>query len=230
MKPPNDMEDGARPSPPSDQRSPCGVRQYPRRIRLSPRAAAWIVLPIGLLYALLTARLPDDGPAALLALLPGLLAASVLRAAGFRCRDLYLRPAPLSRTGLGLLAASLVFLPVILVTGRWTGWRWPAALVYAPASGISQELYFRATLLPLLTALLGGRRNAALVVHALLFAAWHLPAALPSAPPAGIAGIVAVTFACGMLWGRQVQRDGTVFWLMAYHSLLLAIVSLYTWT
>jgi len=215
VKAPNDTEGGARPSPGGDRRF--------------PRTAAWIVLPLGLLYALLAARLPDDGPAAFLAILPGLLAAGALRAAGFRRRDLHLRPAPLSRTGLGLLAASLVFLPVILITGRWTGWRWPAALVYAPASGISQELYFRAALLPLLTALLGGRRNAALLVHALLFAAWHLPAALPGAPPAGVAGIVAVTFACGLLWGTQVQRDGTVFWLMAYHSLLLAIASLFTW-
>ena len=194
-----------------------------------PIAIAGVLL-LWLLYTLLYTRNADNQPGAFLEFVPGILAVALLRAAGLGWQDCYLRKAKLSRAGLGLLAASFVFVPLMLLTGRWTGGSWLAALVYAPASGVSQELFFRAALLPVLMAAFKGRPNLALAVHALLFVAWHIPKAfLAAAPLGGLIGISVVTFLCGLLWGKQVQRDGTVFWLMGYHSLILVINSFFTW-
>ena len=66
-------------------------------------------------------------------------------------RDCFLTLAPLSRKGFIVLAVVFVFsLSAILPFGRWTGWNWPKMLVYAPTGGVSQELFFRACLLPAL--------------------------------------------------------------------------------
>ncbi len=204
--------------------------EKPQIKKLALNAALGGVLLLWLLYTLLYSLNPDNRPTAFLEFIPGILALGLLRAAGFGWQDCFLHRARLSRAGLGLLAASFIFVPLMLATGRWTGGSWQGALVYAPAIGVSQELFFRAALLPILMAALKGRPNLALVLHALLFAAWHIPKPiLAGAPAGGIIGIVAVTFICGLLWGRQVQRDGTVFWLMGYHSLVLIINSFFTW-
>ena len=215
-------------------RSLGGAMDRPRAPRIEQshfqlRAALWGVLLIWLGYTVLYTLCPDDGPAALLEFLPGVLAVGILFAAGFSRKDCFLRCAPLSGAGLAWLGASLLFMPLIWLTGRWTGWDSRVALIYAPASGVSQELFFRAALLPVLLAAFKGRPLLANLTHALLFALWHVPKAALTAPLGGVIGVVMVTFMCGLLWAKQVQRDGTVLWVMWYHSLILIGNSFFTW-
>jgi membrane protease YdiL (CAAX protease family) len=161
---------------------------------------------------------------AALAFLPGLLAVAALLAAGLSRKDCYLRFAPLSWPGFWALAAVFVFALVsILPSGQWQGWHWAAALIYAPASGISQELFFRAGLLPACQIVFKGRPMVALMVHAVLFALWHIGPLFLGAPPWAVLAIMAVPFVCGIGWGWQVRHDGTVVWAMVQHSLIWVI-------
>jgi len=200
-----------------------------RKPLLSLRSAMWNILLIWLAYTILYTLHPSDALAAFLEFVPGVLAVTTLVAAGLSLQECYLRTAPISRTGLMLLAASLLFMPFIWFTGRWTGWNRMAALVYAPASGISQELFFRAALLPVLLATFKTKPFLAILIHSLFFTLWHVPKAYMTAPLGGVIGVVVVTFVCGLLWGKQVQRDRTVVWLIGYHSILLIINSFFTW-
>jgi len=129
-----------------------------------------------------------------------------------------------------LLAASIIFMPIVWLSGRWTGWNWVAALIFSPASAISQELFFRSALLSILVATIKKKLFYAILVQSTLFAAWHIPKAyMGGAPLIGIIAVVVVTFLCGLLWSSQVQRDGTIIWVMIYHSVLLMVNSLLTW-
>lgn len=207
-----------------------------RRDRQLPLAiVAGGVLLLGILYTILyTLTLP--GPwASLLELAPGALAVLILLLGGdFRPRDLYLRFAPLSWKGIGVLAAmSLILLAPVLPavqSGWWEGFIPLRILVYAPASAVAQELYFRASLLPLLRRLLSGRRWAPLALHALLFGVWHVPRAYLSAPVdplPGTLGVAFVTLIAGLGWGWQVQHDRTLVWAVTQHTLFLMIMSLF---
>lgn len=187
------------------------------------------ILLLYAIYTILYTLHPGDSAAAILEFAPGILAVCLLCSTGSSLRDCYLRFAPLSRKGLTLLALSTLFMPVVLLTGRWQGWSGMRGLVYAPASGISQELFFRAALLPALMMVFRTNPRTALIVHALLFAAWHLPTAVLAAPAPAVVGIAVVTTINGILWGKQVQHDGTVMWVMIYHSLLLSVTSLFLW-
>jgi membrane protease YdiL (CAAX protease family) len=130
----------------------------------------------------------------------------------------------LSWQGFGVLAVVFVFaLAAILPFGAWRGWSWLAALVYAPASGASQELYFRAALLPAVQALLKDRPSAALGLHAVLFGLWHIGPLFMGAPIGAVIAIMLVPLLCGLGWGWQVQRDRTVLWAMVQHSLIWVI-------
>ena len=153
-----------------------------------------------------------------------------LKRAGFSSFDLNLRHAPLSHQGaLALAAVTLLLLPILGSSTGWLGWRWLPALVYAPASGIAQELYFRSALLSALTRALSGRNTPALMVHALVFAGFHLRTfrSLPSLPIAILVALVLLL--AGLGWGWQVQRDRTVLWAMLQHSLFLMLMSLFDW-
>jgi len=155
---------------------------------------------------------------------PGAIGVFVLIAAGFTREQLFLRIASLSRRGLVVLAGIfLLALAVVLPFGRWQGWNWLAALVYAPASGISQELFFRAVLLP--TFLLAFKRQSrlALILHSLLFGFWHIGPLFLGAPIWAVIAVMLVPFICGIGWGWQVQRDRTVLWAMLQHSLIWVI-------
>jgi hypothetical protein len=199
-----------------------------RRPRLL-RSALAVILLLWLAYTLLYTLHPGDTLAAVLEFVPGVLAVTALVTADLSLPECFLRMARPSRSGLMLLAASLLFMPFVWLSGRWTGWNGMAALVFAPASGISQELFFRAALLPVLLATFTAQPSLAVGLHALFFALWHVPKALMVAPLGGVIGAVVVTFVCGLLWGAQVQRDRTVLWLMGFHSLLLMGNSLFTW-
>jgi hypothetical protein len=193
------------------------------------RLAFWIVLFLWLIYTVLYTIHPSDIAAAVLEFALGVIALGALLAAGFQRRDCFLRYAKLSRKGLAWLALSASFMPLIWYTGCWTGWDWMAGLLYAPAGGISQELFFRAALLPLLLRAFKTNPLLALALHAFLFSLWHMPKVLLTAPLGGAIGVSLVTFVCGMLWGKQVQKDKTVVWIVVYHSSLLIVNSLFAW-
>jgi membrane protease YdiL (CAAX protease family) len=162
--------------------------------------------------------------AALLAFLPGILGAGVLLAAGFSREECTLQFRPLSWRGFAVLVAVFAFaLGAMLPAGVWQGWSWMAALVYAPASGIAQELFFRAALLPAVEWTLKGRPGLALIVHSALFGLWHIGPLFLGAPAWAVLAVMLVPFLSGIGWGWQVRRDRTVLWAMLQHSLIWVI-------
>jgi membrane protease YdiL (CAAX protease family) len=195
---------------------------------LSRRAAVILALAAWLLYSVLQTLLVlerlSEAQMAFFGFAPGLLAVGALLAAGFSRAELYLRVAPLSRRGLGVLTAVFVLaLSVLIPSGAWQGWSWTAALVYAPASGVAQELFFRAALLPALLVLFDPQTRRALWAHAVLFSLWHIGPLFSGAPLFIVAAILGVTFVSGLGWGWQVQHDKTVIWAMIQHSLIWVI-------
>jgi membrane protease YdiL (CAAX protease family) len=165
-----------------------------------------------------------EAGAALLGFVPGLLGTGALLAAGFGREACYLRVGRLSWGGFAVLAAVFVFaLAAVLPVSEWRGWSWPAALIYAPASGVSQELFFRAALLPAIQFALPKRRGLALILHSALFGLWHIGPLFVGAPLWAVIAVMLVPFLSGIGWGWQVQRDRTVVWAMVQHSLIWVI-------
>jgi len=161
---------------------------------------------------------------AILGFFPGLLGLVALWAGGLSRQDCFLVIRPLSRQGLIVLAAVFVFaLAAVLPFGTWEGWNWKAALIYAPASGVSQELFFRAVLLPAILLIMKKRPGLALVVHSVLFGLWHIGPLFVGAPAWAVFAVMLVPFISGIGWGWQVQRDRTVLWAMIQHSLIWVI-------
>jgi hypothetical protein len=205
------------------------------RSQLGPRRIAAVAGLVILIWAAYTALqiaaivFPlDEGRVAALEFLPGLLAVSVLLAAGFSRQSCFLRFALPSRGTLLALGAFSLMWPLILATGRWTGWNWQAALTQG-SGGLSQELFFRAALLPVLLAVFRGRPWPALTLHTALFAVWHAGAFLVT-PPGMIAGpvsIVAASLIAGLVWGWVTLHDRTVLWAALHHSLLWVIGSMF---
>lgn len=161
--------------------------------------------------------------------IPGVLGISFLLFNRYTLRQLFLTKARLSFKGALLLCVFFLVLIPILVTGEWVGFDLIDMFLIAVLGGISQELFFRNTLLPYCIRVLKGRRILALVIHAILFSLWHLPLILIEAPLAGVIGVMIVTFIGGLMWGGQVQRDGTVYWAMGQHILYLMLMSMFTW-
>jgi len=204
----------------------------PRSVSLGKTISRPVALGVvGLLWIGYTAlqtlfvvgRVPEPW-VAVLGFVPGIAGIAALRAVGFSWTQLFVRVAPFSRGGLAVLAVIFVFgLAAILPFGVWQGWNWTAALIYAPASGVSQELFFRAVLLPALLITLKERPRLALVLHAALFGLWHIGPSFVGAPIWAAAAVVLVPFVSGVGWGWQVQQDGTVLWAMVQHSLIWVI-------
>ncbi len=161
---------------------------------------------------------------AILGFVPGILGVAALLTAGASRQACYLTVKPLSWKGFGVLAAIFVFgLAAILPFSVWHGWSWEAALIYAPASGISQELFFRASLLPAMQMVLKKRKRLGLVLHAALFGLWHIGPLFVGAPLWAVVAVMLVPFLSGIGWGWQVQHDRTVVWTMVQHSLIWVI-------
>jgi membrane protease YdiL (CAAX protease family) len=161
---------------------------------------------------------------AILGFVPGILGLGVLLAAGLSRRECFLVVKPPSWGGLAVLAAVFVFaLAAILPLSTWQGWSWVAALVYAPASGISQELFFRAVLLPAMQMALKRRAGLALILHSVLFGLWHIGPLFVGAPIWAVIAVMLVPFLSGIGWGWQVRRDRSVLWAMIQHSLIWVI-------
>jgi membrane protease YdiL (CAAX protease family) len=177
-----------------------------------------------ILQTLFVVGVVSEGWSAFLGFLPGILGVGALWAAGSSRQDCYLEIEPLSWKGFGVLAAVFVFaLVVVLPFGAWQGWSWKAALIYAPASGISQELFFRASLLPALERALEKRKRLALILHSVLFGLWHIGPLFVGAPVWAVVAVMFVPFLSGLGWGWQVQHDRTVVWAMVQHSLIWVI-------
>jgi membrane protease YdiL (CAAX protease family) len=122
-----------------------------------------------------------------------------------------------------LLGVFVLSLAAILPVSNWQGWSWKAALVYAPAGGVSQELFFRAALLPALYLVLKKHAGLSLVAHSALFGLWHIGLLFLGAPLWAVLAVMLVPFIAGLGWGWQVQRDRTVVWAILQHSLIWVI-------
>ena len=194
--------------------------------------AVIVVLFLWLVYAslqtLFVVGYLSEAWSTLLGFAPGALGVGLLLLAGRSRADCFLQVRRLSWAGFGVLAAVTLFaLSAVLPFGTRQGWSWVAALVYAPASGISQELFFRSCLLPAFQMVFKRRSVLAQLLHSLLFGLWHIGPLFIGAPLWAVMAVMFVPFLSGLGWGWQVQRDRTVVWAMLQHSLILVIVSQY---
>jgi membrane protease YdiL (CAAX protease family) len=156
--------------------------------------------------------------------LPGILGVAVLLSVGMTREDCYLVFKPISPRGFAVLAVVFAFaLSAILPVSIWNGWSWKAALILAPASGISQELFFRSSLLPTFQYLFRKKQKLALVLHSVLFGLWHIGPLFVGAPVWAVFAVMLVPFVSGIGWGWQVIRDRTVIGAMIQHSLIWVI-------
>jgi membrane protease YdiL (CAAX protease family) len=189
-----------------------------------------LTLVMGIALTVLDVLQPSEPALSILAFIPGVISIVVLSAAGLSRVELNLRFKMISRPGLaGLAAVTVLMLPILGSSTGWAGWQWLPALVYAPASGIAQELYFRGSLLPALERASHGKKTAAILLHALVFVGYHFRTfrSVPSLPIAILVAIVLFAAGCGWAW--QVQRDRTVFWAIVQHSLFLMFMSMFEW-
>jgi hypothetical protein len=189
-----------------------------------------ITLLMGILYTALDVLQPPDPYRSLFAFIPGTTSLLVLRAAGSSRSDLNFRMRWISIPGIGALAATtFLLLPILGSSTSWVGFNWISALVYAPASGIAQELYFRSSLLSGLERFFKNRKTIPLLVHSVFFVAFHFRTfqSIPSLPIALV--VILVLFLAGCGWGWQVQRDRTVVWAALHHSFFLVLMSMFDW-
>src|SRR4030042_639097 len=189
-------------------------------------SSAWVMLFLWLLYTLVYTLPFDNNLEAILEALAGVLGIVILLAMGVTRQDLYLQVQSISKRGWIALGLATLALIGPLATSPWVGVRWLPLLVYAPLSGITQELFFRASLLPAIQRLCGGKTWSSLVLHAVLFGLWHVPLAYlaaPISPWVAVLALFVVTSLAGLAWGWQVQHDRTVVWTMLHHSLLLMV-------
>jgi hypothetical protein len=193
-----------------------------RRSWLSSLVAARLVVALWLPYTALNMLFPSPALTYSFGLVFATCALVTLRLAGFSRQELYLVTALPSRQGGALLLALMLFIPLALLAGRGQAWHPLDALVYAPLSGVAQELYFRSALLPVLLRRYPARPWLALSLQALAFALWHARA-FRVAPPAQAIGALLLLCGAGLLWGWQVRRDGTVLYAAAQHTLFLIV-------
>jgi hypothetical protein len=195
------------------------------------RAALAVVILMWAALTWLFAQYLPQPLAALEALLPGLIAVGALLSAGLTLDDCYLRAGAISRRGLAALVAVLPIGVIVSLSGTqtgWVGWRWLPVLVYAPLDAVSQELFFRAALLPALDTAYPGRPRLALVTHAVFFALYHV--GMFKTAPLGVAlAAMLLTFLAGLGWGWQTRHDRTVVWAMGEHALFLMANALFAW-
>jgi membrane protease YdiL (CAAX protease family) len=185
--------------------------------------AVWIVIALWAPYALVNTLFPGPLLTYGLGLLIALVALGLLWSAGVSPRACFLAVAPPSRQGLVLLTLLTTFIPAALLLGWGQPFNWLDDLVYAPASALGQELYFRSALLVALGMVWRrGDARLALAGQALAFALWHVRA-FRVAPLAPAIGVLVVTFVAGLLWGMEVRRDRTVLYAVLQHALFLAI-------
>jgi membrane protease YdiL (CAAX protease family) len=166
----------------------------------------------------------------LIGFLAGILAIAVLLTSGFSLTDCHLRFAPISKRAAWLyVVIFLLWLGVVLPTGGKPHWDWQAIFIFAPATAIAQEIFFRSALLPVLFHTLKGNFGWALFIHSILFAIWHMGVLTTNAPPAAAMAVILVPFLISFAWGWQVHRDRTVLWAILHHTLLQMVMRIFTW-
>jgi hypothetical protein len=190
--------------------------------RLPVPVAAWIVVGLAAPYTLLNTLFPGPALTYALGIAIALLAVGALALAGIPPRELGMRLAPLSLRGGAVLVLMLVFIPGAALAGRIQPLDWLGDLVYAPASALAQELYFRAALLGALSRLGRGDARLAIAAQAGLFALWHLRAFAVATIPQAV-GVLALSLLAGLLWGWQARRDGTILYSFLEHTLFLIV-------
>jgi membrane protease YdiL (CAAX protease family) len=187
------------------------------RSTLPPPVAVCVVIALWLPYTLLNLLFPGPALSYALGLVIAVVALIMLQLAHVPAVGMY--PRIPSRASVAALAILALFVPFALLIGRGQSWDWLGNVVYAPASALGQELYFRSALLPACSKC-GSRR--AILTQATLFALWHARAF--RVVPAGEALLVLIgTFVAGIVWGWQARRDGTVFYAFTQHLLFLIV-------
>ncbi|HEX6817269.1 MAG TPA: CPBP family glutamic-type intramembrane protease [Ktedonobacterales bacterium] len=186
----------------------------------------WLVVGLGAPYTLLNTLFPGPALTYALGMILALIAVGVLILAGVTRRELFLHFTLPSPRGALLLVLLLVFIPGALLAGRGQPLDALADLIYAPASAISQELYFRSALLVAFAHLLSGRNvdaaRLAPTVQAAIFALWHLRA-FEVTPPLAALAVLLLAFVAGLVWGTEAQRDRTLIWCALEHTLFLIV-------
>ncbi|HEY42687.1 MAG TPA: CPBP family intramembrane metalloprotease [Anaerolineae bacterium] len=193
------------------------------------RWATWIILSLCMIYIAFNIAFLGTAASEFFGFIPGMLGVLVLSAAGFTRRDCYLRVAPISKQGrLIYVVLTLLVLGSMIPLFIWRGFDWVALLLYAPATAISQELFFRSALLPALTKSLKGRSTLALLLHTALFGLWHAGVFRYAPLWAGVAVILVPTLS-GLGWGWQARKDETAFWAMVQHTFFQMFMRLSSW-
>jgi len=196
-----------------------------------PFAVALVItLIMSLVITWIDVLQPVEPILSILSFIPGLISITTLLLSGMSRANLYLRLDKISSQGLFvLIATTVLLLPILGSSTGFGGWKWLPALVFAPASGIAQEIYFRGSLLPALEKSVNDKKGIALLIHAMVFVGYHFRTfrSVPSLPVAMLVAVVLFLAGCGWAW--QVQRDKTIVWAAAQHSLFLMIMSMFEW-
>lgn len=191
--------------------------------RLPFPVAASIVIALAMPYIALNTLFPGPVPTYALGLAIAALGLGALWLAGMPPGACFVRVAPLSRRGAWVLIGLCLYIPAVMLAGLTQPWHWVDALVFAPASALGQELYFRGALLAALRRLSPARPWLAVAWQALAFAGWHLRAFRVVSPPLALLALGG-TFIVGALWGWQTSRDGTLLYVVAQHTAFLIVV------
>ncbi|HEV2238253.1 MAG TPA: CPBP family intramembrane glutamic endopeptidase [Ktedonobacterales bacterium] len=191
--------------------------------RLPVPLAAGIVIALLLPYTVLNTLFPGPVVTYALGLVLAALALGALWLAGVAPGACGVRVAPLSRRGAWALLALALYVPATVLAGVSQPWSWVAALVYAPASALGQELYFRGALLAAVRRLMPARQWHAVALQALAFAVWHVRAFRVVAPGLALLALGGTALA-GAVWGWQARRDSTLLYAWLEHTLFLIVV------
>lgn len=112
--------------------------------------AAGIVIALGAPYTVLNTLFPGPVPTYALGLAIAALGLGALWLAGMPPVACFVRVAPLSRGGAWVLIGLCLYIPAVMLAGLTQPRQWVDASVYAVASALGQELYFRGALLAVL--------------------------------------------------------------------------------
>jgi hypothetical protein len=193
------------------------VMQGKPRWTLPAPWAVRIVIALWVPYLLLNLFFPGPALTYALGLAIALLALSSLKLARIPAVGIY--PHIPSRESMVALAILALFIPFALLIGRGQPWDWLGNMVYAPASALGQEVYFRSALLTA-SGPYGSRR--AILLQATLFALWHARA-FRVVPAWEALFVLLGTFVAGVVWGWQVRRDSTTFYAFIQHLVFLIV-------
>jgi membrane protease YdiL (CAAX protease family) len=192
-------------------------------VRLPLPLAAGIVIALLAPYTVLNTLFPGPVVTYALGLALAALGLGALWLAGVAPGACGVRVAPISRRGAWALLALALYVPAAVLAGVSQPWSWVAGLIYAPASALGQELYFRGALLAVLGRLSPTRPWRAVALQALAFALWHVRAFRVVAPGTALL-VLGGTLLAGAVWGWQARRDGTLLYAWVEHTVFLIVV------